>query len=233
MTFHSLEDLLVLDETSRDRSAVRGLFGWGSRGSAPIERNVPHYRDQRISALVVFSARGFEDWRFTEGTYNTVAFDEAIDQMVLQPTGPLGLPLVPHFPVVLIDNATIHSAAFDERIKAAGGKVWRIPPYCAPSLSPLDNGAFGLLTRYLHIHALRLTPMSVPDAVSDALRNCCPPRAGCSTVVLSQLSLLQSRPARRQSGGGVCRVRPDAGTREQGISKGEFICLVTGVSSPL
>ena len=175
MTFHSFEDLLVLDEMARDRSAMRSLFGWGSRGSAPIERNVPHYRGQRISALCVFTHRGFEDWRFTEGTYDAEAFDHAMDHMVLQPTGPLGLPLLQHFPAVLMDNATIHAAAFDERIRAAGGKVWRIPPYCATSLSPLDNGAFGLLTRYLDIHAARLAPMSVPDALSDALRNCCPP----------------------------------------------------------
>ena len=55
MTFHSFEDLLVLDEMARDRSAMRSLFGRGSRGSVPIERNVPHYRGQRISALCVFT----------------------------------------------------------------------------------------------------------------------------------------------------------------------------------
>jgi len=96
--------------------------------------------------------------------------------MLLQP-GADGRSLVQKFPAVLADNARIHTADFDERVKAAGGRVWRIPPYCAPKLSPLDNGAVGILVRYMHVHAAELAHLPVHVAIDKALRKCCSPEA--------------------------------------------------------
>ena len=40
--------------------------------------------------------------------------------------------------------------------------------YCAAGLSPLDNGAFGLVTRYLELNARRLEQGSLEDALDEA-----------------------------------------------------------------
>ena len=59
MTFHSIEDLLVIDETAKDNRDLKGSFGWGARGCPPVEGRLPLGRDVRVSALCVLSHRGF------------------------------------------------------------------------------------------------------------------------------------------------------------------------------
>ena len=177
MTFHTMEEILVLDEMSRDRSAMRGSFGWGARGCPPVQGDLPHYRDQRVSALCAFSTNGFEDWRILcGGTFNTQLFDAACDAMLLQPRGGTP-PLVARFSCILMDNAPIHTQSFEDAIAAAGtgARVWRIPPYCAPRLSPLDNGAFGLATRFMHVNAAQMVHYPVVVALDYTFRNCCSP----------------------------------------------------------
>ena len=52
--------------------------------------------------------------------------------------------------VLVLDNASIHhSRRFSTMMHAKGFIVLYTPPYCF-NLTPLDNGAFGLLKRYLH-----------------------------------------------------------------------------------
>ena len=55
--------------------------------------------------------------------------------------------------LILLDNASIHHChEFDKRVTAIpGASVRFIPPYCH-ALSPLDNGAFGALVRWLQRH---------------------------------------------------------------------------------
>ena len=131
--------------------AVGMWWAWEEVCSCPPNLNqnynLRHSRDERVSALCLFSHRGFEDWRFTLGTYNADVFDEAMEEMLFKPRpGGLG-PLLHDFPVILMDNAKIHTAAFEHKVHMASGgrtRVMRIPPYLAPKLSPLDNGGFGL-----------------------------------------------------------------------------------------
>lgn len=154
MSFYSLTDLLTLDETAKDRSALRASYGWWFRGLTPVQTDIEHRRDERVSALCMFSHRGFEDWRFTFGTYNAAVFDEAVEEMLFKPR-PGGLPpLLLAFPVILMDNARIHTVAFEQKVRAASGgrtRVMRIPPYLASRLSPLDNGGFGLYARHVDL----------------------------------------------------------------------------------
>ena len=50
--------------------------------------------------------------------------------------------------VVILDNARIHKdPGFVREINAAGGIVRFLPPYCF-DLTPLDNGAFGMVKRF-------------------------------------------------------------------------------------
>jgi hypothetical protein len=174
MSFYYLEDLLVLDETAKDRSDLRPSFGWGARGFPTIVRYQELRRDERVSALCCFSYRGFEDWHSITGTYTTALFDLYASCMVLQPRPWRPRPLIQRFPAVLIDNAKVHGGRFESLVQAQGGRVWRIPPYCATKLSALDNGGFGLVVRYMHIHARRLSAMPLADALNEAFRNAVP-----------------------------------------------------------
>ncbi|KOO35943.1 hypothetical protein Ctob_016485 [Chrysochromulina tobinii] len=74
MTYYTADQLLVLDETAKDRRNLRPNIGWGFRGITPYVRDWHLTRGGRISALTLFSSRGFEDWRMTKGTFNTSAF---------------------------------------------------------------------------------------------------------------------------------------------------------------
>ena len=177
MSFYNLEDLLSFDETAKDRSSLRASYGWWFRGrsNAPVQTDVGHSRDERVSALCLFSHRGFEDWRFTLGTYNADVFDEAMEEMLFKPRPGGVRPLLHDFPVILMDNAKIHTAAFEQKVHAASGgrtRVMRIPPYLAPRLSPLDNGGFGLSARHVHSWSLQLA-----TTVPHSWRHCCPPFA--------------------------------------------------------
>lgn len=141
------------------------------RGCPPVERTLFHSRGERVSALVTLSVRGIEDWDMIHGTYNTERFNEAAQEMLIN-SG-----LVPLFKHVLMDNASIHTASFEAAIQAAGGRVWRMPPYSAARLSPLDNGGFGLVVRYLQQHARELAHLTMMEALDHALRHCCNPAA--------------------------------------------------------
>jgi hypothetical protein len=64
----------VVHETAKDRRNLRPNIGWGFRGITPYVRDWHLTRGGRVSALTLFSSRGFEDWRMTKGTFNTSAF---------------------------------------------------------------------------------------------------------------------------------------------------------------
>lgn len=74
MTYYTADQLLVLDETAKDRRNLRPNIGWGLRGVTPYVRDWHLTRGGRVSALTLFSSRGFEDWRMTKGTFNMSAF---------------------------------------------------------------------------------------------------------------------------------------------------------------
>lgn len=98
-----------------------------------------------------------------------------MEEMIFKPRPGGVRPLLLDFPVILMDNATIHTAAFEQKVYAASGgrtRVMRIPPYLAPRLSPLDNGGFGLSARHVHLWSLQLAA-----TVPHSWRHCCPPFA--------------------------------------------------------
>jgi len=74
VTFFSADEILALDETAKDRRAYRSTIGWGLRGRAPTVRDEFKTRGGRVSALTIVSHRGFEDWRFNDGTFKADSF---------------------------------------------------------------------------------------------------------------------------------------------------------------
>jgi hypothetical protein len=74
VTFFSADEILALDETAKDRRGYRSTIGWGLRGRAPTVRDEFKTRGGRVSALTIVSHRGFEDWRFNDGTFKADSF---------------------------------------------------------------------------------------------------------------------------------------------------------------
>ena len=82
-------------------------------------------------------------------------------------------PYVNAFPgprsIVLLDNASIHhSRAFVRRVNRLGGMVIFLPPYCFTT-SPLDNGAYGLVVRWLQRNAGRVRAVGLQQGMDEAL----------------------------------------------------------------
>jgi hypothetical protein len=171
MTYCRAREMLCLDETSKDNRALQEKFGYSVIGCPITVTNVLPLRGESLSALCVLSVYGFEDWRFTPNTYTTALFDYAAKDMLLTPRASYGgRSLIEVFPWVIIDNARIHTSAastFVDAVRAAGGWVFFLPPYCW-HLSPLDNGAFGYVVKYLEANSTRLCRMPLSDALAEA-----------------------------------------------------------------
>jgi hypothetical protein len=145
---YSMDQILVADETSKDRRRLRQSMGWGVRGGVTYTFDTFPNRGARVSALALLSTRGFEDWRYDNGNFCSVSFVQAMRDMLLTPRAN-GTKLADDFAVLLLDNASIHHKDA-EFIRELGLyiRVLFIPPYCY-HLSPLDNGAFGWVVRFL------------------------------------------------------------------------------------
>ena len=130
--------------------------------------------------MCLLSVEGFEDWRFTRRTFTTAIFnyamigDDCTEGMLTIPRERYqGQSLIERFPCLLIDNAKIHvSDEFVNAVRAMGGG----PPYCW-NFSPLDNGGFGLVVRYLEVHAARLGRVPLENALEEAFMSVHPEAA--------------------------------------------------------
>ena len=59
--------MIVFDETSKDRRALRKSMGWHVRGGVSFVTDSFPDRGARVSALCALTLRGMESWRFTWG----------------------------------------------------------------------------------------------------------------------------------------------------------------------
>ena len=165
-SLYNMRNVLFLDETSKDNRAMRRTLGYAVRGQTPrAESAFETVHGTRISALCAFSLFGFEDWRLTDGTFNTERFDDAVQQMLIDGG------LIQRFPVIVLDHASIHSSQrFVTMIQNAGGIIEYTPPYCH-EFTPLDNGAFGLVVRFLREHAHLVAQIGIEHALDAAFRS--------------------------------------------------------------
>jgi len=169
-TYYTFDQILVGDETSKQIGVLRQQRAWGPRGYQPFVRDTVLSRGRRISTLAYFSSRGFEAWRHVPNTYNAAKFQIDTDDMLTTPDPTTGESLADQFAVCLLDNASIHK--YDEYLKKLEGhiKILFIPPYCY-HLSPLDNGAFGYVTRHLKLNADYYSNMPIEQALNEAFRH--------------------------------------------------------------
>lgn len=69
---YSAGQILVADETAKDRRRMRKSVGWGVRGEQTFATDSFPKRGRRVSALCFFSVLGFEDWRFLLGPHTRI-----------------------------------------------------------------------------------------------------------------------------------------------------------------
>jgi len=148
-TYFTANMLFFLDETSKNRGALRRDFGYALRGLSPIDHRGFAPRGEHCSSMCSFDIDGFVNWyTIRNAAFNSQRFLDACEYCVY--------PYITPFPgprsVVILDNATPHKCyAFVRRVNELGGMVLFTPPYCF-DCTPLDNGAFGLVKRYLQKH---------------------------------------------------------------------------------
>lgn len=129
----------------------------------------------RRSALCGFDVKGFVDWYITTGTFKRECFLEAVKTTVIPHMNP--------FPgkrsVLILDNASIHKCTeLLALVNQVGGLLLFTPPYCY-DCTPLDNGAFGWVRRYLQKHSAIFQQVSLEEALSKAFRRVRPQHARC------------------------------------------------------
>jgi hypothetical protein len=177
---YELDDLLVLDETSKDLNVLKGSIGYAVRGQGAVCHDLPALAHRsRTSMLNVFSPiHGFLDHAFVRGTYNTEQFVEATTQPFVDWQGRRRRPILVDYlrpgMCVLLDNARIHNnndRRFIGRLAALGAEVRFLPPYCW-WLSPLDNGAYGLLVQWMRANPKLVASMPMEAACEMGMRAC-------------------------------------------------------------
>lgn len=173
------DQLVFVDETSKDGRAAIRRYAWSQRGTPAIVK-LPNSRGKRISVLASFTTSGFSGWFYNEGTYDRKQFHEAFRDVILPTLNPWPLPRS----IVIMDNAKIHMyKELEETINSAGALLCYLPPYC-PHLNPIEF-AFGNLKKWIQKNAniaysaapLQVLPVALKSCVSEKtaqnfFRNC-------------------------------------------------------------
>jgi hypothetical protein len=138
MENHSADQLFFLDETSKDNRALNRSYGYALRGHAPRSSSGIFSRGQRRSYLCGMDMHGIVDFYSLTGTFKAPDFFEALELMALPHMTPYPGPRS----VLVLDNASIHKKdELEARVRARGGRVLFLPPYCW-FLNPIEE-AFG------------------------------------------------------------------------------------------
>lgn len=169
VTRYRYDQILVADETSKNIGVLHSVRGWGQMGITPTDRDTVLTRGRSASALTFFSVHGFEDWRFTNGTFDRPAFQSATDQMLLSPDPVSSETLADRFLVLLLDNASIHKDTEYLRKLRRHIAVWFIPPYCC-RLSLLDNDVVRMMRQYADYYS----GMDIRHVLNDVFRRVTP-----------------------------------------------------------
>lgn len=98
-----LEQLIFLDETSKDGRQAFRRYAWSRRNKKGVVK-MPCKRGERRSILAALDHRGFVAWESTPGTFTRNSFHKAFVSKVLPLLNPWPLPRS----IVILDNAKIH-----------------------------------------------------------------------------------------------------------------------------
>jgi hypothetical protein len=160
------EQLVFVDETSKDARASLRQYAWSPKGS-PAVVNLPFARGKRVSALAAFNHSGFLGWGFTPDTFTRFTFHDQLVENILPHLNKWPLPNS----IVIIDNARIHMyKEFQDAVASRGAVVVFLPPYC-PQFNAIETG-FSLLKRWIQRYAHLVFSRS-PEQVLNLAFECC------------------------------------------------------------
>jgi len=160
------EQLVFVDETSKDARAAIRSHAWSPIGSPAIV-NLPFARGKRVSALAAFNHSGFLGWGFTPDTFTRMTFHDTFVENILPHLNKWPLPNS----IVVIDNARIHMyKEFVDMVENRGAVVIFLPPF-SPQFNPIETG-FALLKRWIQKYAYLVFSRS-PQQVMDLAFQCC------------------------------------------------------------
>ena len=161
------EQLLFIDEVSKDGRGVFRRKGWSAIGSRAYA-SVEYGRGKRQSVVAALNVHGFVAWEAVEGTFTRGAFHRVFCEKVLPVVRPNGGPNS----IIILDNASIHRyKALYDAAAAVGGTVVFLPPYC-PQLNPIEY-AFNQMRMWMQKHCTFRNWQIAPDEILNKAFETC------------------------------------------------------------
>jgi transposase len=123
-------DRLVFIDETWIKTNMAPLRGWGPKGKR-LKGFAPHGHWRTLTFLAALRADGLIAPCVFDGPINGRSFLAYVEQMLV-PTLKAG-------DIVILDNLGSHkSAAVRQTIRAAGARLWFLPPY-SPDLNPIEQ----------------------------------------------------------------------------------------------
>ncbi|KAG6964746.1 hypothetical protein JG688_00007560 [Phytophthora aleatoria] len=97
------EQLIFLDETSKNGLDSMRRYAWSARGERAVVR-VPFKRGNRVSIMATCDVGGYVAWETTQGTFTRKRFHRALVKQAVMNLNPWPLSRS----IVIMDNALIH-----------------------------------------------------------------------------------------------------------------------------
>ena len=121
--------LVFIDETWI-KTSMAPLRGWGPKG-ARVRGFAPHGHWRTMTFLGALRCDQLTAPCVFDGPINGEKFRAYVEQQLV--------PILKHGDIVIMDNLGSHkSRALRSLIKAAGAKLWYLPPY-SPDLNPIEQ----------------------------------------------------------------------------------------------
>jgi transposase len=132
--------LVFIDETWITTS-MAPLRGWGPRGER-LRGFAPHGHWQTLTFLGALRCDSLTAPGVFDGPINGECFRAYVEQQLV--------PVLKPGDIVVMDNLGSHkSAAIRRMIKAAGARLWYLPPY-SPDLNPIEQ-AFAKVKHWMRL----------------------------------------------------------------------------------
>ncbi|KAF5386197.1 hypothetical protein D9615_002285 [Tricholomella constricta] len=158
------EQIVVLDESSKDGRTFVRHYGRALSGHSPVTRTSLD-RGTRYSILPALTLEGYIAVRVVEGSIDGAEFYDFIVNDVLPCMNPFPGPRS----VLMLDNCRTHkSIALREAVEVSGCVLLFLPPY-SPDYSPIEE-SFSCLKKYLRRHYARFQGSRFPE--QDILEVC-------------------------------------------------------------
>ena len=139
------------------------LRGWGPRGKR-LRGYAPHGHWRTMTFIGALRCEGLTAPCVFDGPINGECFRAYVHQQLV--------PTLRSGDIVIMDNLGSHkSAAIRRAIKAAGARLWFLPPY-SPDLNPIEQ-AFAKIKHWMR-HAQRRTIEDTWQAIGQLIQTITP-----------------------------------------------------------